>query len=55
MTRDELRDAVRYRAGGASWLAIGQILGRHHHSVKRAVEAYQAGRGRVAKRERGAA
>ena len=44
MTRDsELRDAVRYRAGGASWLAIRRILGRHHHSVKRRGGAYQAG------------
>ena len=52
---DELREAIAYREGGASWLAIGQIMGRHHHAMKRAVEAYQAGRGRVAKRERGAA
>lgn len=55
MTRDDLREAIRYREGGASWLAVGQILGRNHHAVQRAVEAYQAGRGRVAKRERGAA
>lgn len=55
ITAAEIQRAVELREGGEAWSTIGLEMGRLGSVMQRAVRDYQAGRGRLAERERGAA